>query len=545
MAEDSGGEMLALSAQLRHYKRRDIQEEIALHAQNREVAFRYGGRGFGSRPDIIAYPNDVLEAVKHGASSFHCSEERWSDPLALVPGMRPQEFEELRIGWDLVLDIDCPHWEHAKIVTDLLIKALQKKGISSISCKFSGNKGFHIGVPFETFPAEVHSKPTESWFPDGVHRIARYLAYLIDSKEMGHPLSRAMLRLGEESLAEQLGVPQDALHAMVCEKCGEPKEARRVAADEYFCRNTPCQAYNTSAPANERHSLKAVCPVCGKLREKIALSAGESERCRHCGATSFEERFNSSLVLNLDTQLISARHLYRMPFSMHEKSGLVSVPIDPDRVLEFEKEEAAAERVEIFERFRFLDRETAKQGEASGLLIDSWDHWDRIGGIAGKLLKEGKEAAESREVEIPAEAVPESAFPPCVQIGLKGLRDGRKRFLFALVNFLHSLGWGYGQIEARLKEWNALNPEPLGDTLIVGQVRYHRQQKKRVLPPNCANKHYYTDIAVCKPDELCRRIKNPVSYAKRKARYGEASSRRRRTSSGTPRIRAGKDTLQD
>lgn len=544
MGEDARKEMLALSAQLRHYKRRDIQEEIALQAQDREVAFRYGSRGFGSRPDIIAYPTDILEAVKRGASSFHCSEERWSDPLALVPGMRPQEFEELRIGWDLVLDIDCPHWEHAKIVTDLLVKALQKKGISSISCKFSGNKGFHIGVPFETFPETVHNKPTETQFPEGVHRIARYLAYLIDSKEMGHPLSRAMLKLGEETLAEQLGVSQDALHAMVCEKCGEPKETRQAAADEYICRNNLCQAYNTSAPANERHRLKVVCPECGKLREKTVITAEESERCRHCGGTSFEERFNSSLVLNLDTQLISARHLYRMPFSMHEKSGLVSVPIDPDKVLAFEKEEAAAERVEIVEKFRFLDRNTAKQGEASRLLIDAWDHWDRIGGIAGKLLKESGEATENKEVEIPVEAVPESAFPPCVQLGFKGLRDGRKRFLFALVNFLHSLGWGYDQIEARLKEWNALNPEPLGDTLIVGQVRYHKQQKKRVLPPNCANKHYYTDIAICKPDELCRRIKNPVSYAKRKARY-EANSQKRSRSSGTRQSRAKQDTSQD
>ena len=30
---------------------------------------------------------------------------------------------------------------------------------------------------------------------------------------------------------------------------------------------------------------------------------------------------------------------------------------------------------------------------------------------------------------------------------------------------------------------------------------------------------YYVDIGVCKPDNLCAKIKNPVSYSQRKAMY--------------------------
>ena len=30
---------------------------------------------------------------------------------------------------------------------------------------------------------------------------------------------------------------------------------------------------------------------------------------------------------------------------------------------------------------------------------------------------------------------------------------------------------------------------------------------------------YYKDFGVCKPDNLCSRIKNPVNYAKRKTFY--------------------------
>lgn len=539
MAEDSGKEMLRLSTQLKHYKRRDIQDEMAEHARDREVAFRFGAGGFGSRPDMLVYPADVLAAAKRGASSFHASEERWSDPLALSPGMRPKELEDLRIGWDLVLDVDCPHWEHARIVTDLLIRALELKGVKSISCKFSGNKGFHIGVPFETFPAEVHGRPIEAAFPEGVHRIARYLAYLIDSKEMGFALSKEMLCLGEDALAQQLSLPKEKLFASLCETCGQPKPEASLQQKEFVCRNTLCKAFGRTAPPNEAHKVKALCPDCSKLRDEVILpQQKKSGTCRHCGSSSFRERFNSALVLNLDTQLISARHLYRMPWSLHEKSGLASLPITPKRARTFERQEASPERVRVEPGLRFLDRERCAEGESTALLIAAWDHWDAVGGTAGKMLASSQEGAPAeREVEIPEEAIPESAFPPCVLLALKGLKDGRKRFLFCLVNFLHSLGWSYEQIEGKLKEWNALNPEPLSETLIVGQVRYHKQQAKRALPPNCANQHYYAEISICKPDELCQRIRNPVSYAKRKARFSEAAAQAK-----APKGRKGKKT---
>src|SRR3989338_10281382 len=94
------------------------------------------------------------------------------------------------------------------------------------------------------------------------------------------------------------------------------------------------------------------------------------------------------------------------------------------------------------------------------------------------------------------EAVPEQFFPPCINLILKGVTDGRKRSMFILVNFLSSLGWGYEQIEQKLEEWNKKNPEPLREVLIKGQTRYHKQQKKKVLPPNCANSMYYKDFRV-------------------------------------------------
>ncbi len=66
-------------------------------------------------------------------------------------------------------------------------------------------------------------------------------------------------------------------------------------------------------------------------------------------------------------------------------------------------------------------------------------------------------------------------------------------------------------------EWNEKNTEPLRENLLVGQVRYHKQMRKNVPPPNCSNEMYMKSLGVCKPDSLCPRIKNPAQYSTRKA----------------------------
>ena len=129
------------------YSKPDIQEEIVKAAKDREIAVKFGDKGFGKRPDIIQYKSDVLELAKQGATSFHASEEIWQNPLRISTNMRKKDLEDLRTGWDLVLDVDCPVWSLAKITTWLIIKALKDHKIESISIKFSGNKGFHLGIP--------------------------------------------------------------------------------------------------------------------------------------------------------------------------------------------------------------------------------------------------------------------------------------------------------------------------------------------------------------------------------------------------------------
>lgn len=431
--------MLPLNVTLSYYKRRDIQEEIIKAAKNREVAVKYEDN-FGNRPDVLNNPNDILELAKQKATSFHCSEELWSNALQLSPDLKRHEIEKLRIGWDLVLDIDCSFYAYSRIAADLVIKALKFNDVKAVSCKFSGNKGFHIGVPFEAFPERIGNQETKNLFPDAARRVAFYIKELIKK-----PLGEKIMRYENNDFSK------------IIERTKENPEKIKY-----------------------------------KLKDKYGTEISY---------------LNAEPFLNIDTILISSRHLFRMPYSLHEKSGLVSVPLNPDEVLNFKKENADCKDIKI-SKFRFLDREKVVNGEARKLLMQAFD-------FSAKMQEEIN--AETRTDYEIKDAVPEQFFPPCIKLISLGLADGRKRALFILINFLSSLGWGYDDIEKYLKEWNKKNTEPLRENYLVGQLRYHKSQKKKILPPNCNNMMYYVNIGVCKPDNLCSKIKNPVSYSIRKS----------------------------
>ena len=61
---------------------------------------------------------------------------------------------------------------------------------------------------------------------------------------------------------------------------------------------------------------------------------------------------------------------------------------------------------------------------------------------------------------------------------------------------------------------DALSLEALRDGYVKSQVSWFKRQNKKVLPPNCSNQMYYVNIGVCRPDNLCSKIKNPVLSTK-------------------------------
>lgn len=412
-----------LSTLLKHYKRDDVCRAIINAAEDKEVAIKYGDKGFGKRPDVLKYPKDVLEFAKKGATSFHCSEELWVNPLQLGPNLSKKDMDSLRKGWDLVLDIDCPVLEYSQVAGDLLVQALKYHGIKTISIKFSGNHGFHIAVPFEAFPKRVHGTPTRILFPEGPRKIAAYLGEMI-----------------------------------------RPHLAKKLL---------------------ELDSIEQVCRKLGKEFKDVVKNGS----------------FDPFQVLQIDTVLIASRHLYRMPYSFNEKSGLVSIPIKPEDILGFSKEDAKPEKVRVDMLFSGIK---PVPDEAKKLIIQAFDF---------KIEEEEIKIKEAKEFSSPESAVPDKYFPPCINNILKGLQDGKKRSLFVLVNFLTSCGWEYDKIGDLLEAWNQRNPEQLREVILKGHLRHHKSAKKKVLPPNCDNKSYYIDMHICTPDAFCRKIKNPVNYA--------------------------------
>lgn len=120
-----------------YYARKDIQKALFEFSKNREIAPSYMMESFGKRPDSFQYLGDIFELVKNRATSFHCSEELWEDPLKLSTEMNEKKLDELRIGWDFLLDIDSKYLDYSKILAEIIIKVLRFYGVKNVGIKFS------------------------------------------------------------------------------------------------------------------------------------------------------------------------------------------------------------------------------------------------------------------------------------------------------------------------------------------------------------------------------------------------------------------------
>ncbi len=427
--------VLTKSTLLKYYKRKDIQDAIIEHGRDKEIGVRYGD-SFGKRPDTLTYPREIIELALKGVTSLHASEERWSNPLALDSSLTKKDLDGLRIGWDLLLDIDCKIFEYSRICAYLVVEFLKYCEVKDISIKFSGNKGFHIGVPFEAFPAKVGEIPTRLLFPEAAKKIALYV---------------------RDHIAGEL-----ARRIMILE-------------DNNF----------------------------NKVKEKVNLPAEEIIRYTQNQMGDKVAHLNVDKFLEIDTVLLSSRHLYRMPYSLHEKSGLASLPIDPEKILLFERKMGDPDLIRP--QFVFMNRNVSGE-TARRLLVQALDYEVKLVEPREKI----KEQKNYDELVINS-PIKEDFFPPCMKVMLQGVGDGKKRAVFCMSGFLGKIGWNKEQIEEYLRTWNnEKNQPPLREVYLKGQLMHFNPGDK--LPPNCNNDAYYKGIGVCKPDGLCGKIKNPVNY---------------------------------
>ncbi len=234
----------------KYYARKEIAKAILMHAKNREIVPKYY-ENFGKRPDTIEYIKDIESLAQKNVTSFHCSVELWKNPLELSKELNENQLNELRIGWDLLIDIDCNFIDYSKETAKLIINALEWHGVKNYGIKFSGNKGLHIVLSHEAFPKKLIYQGKEieitNFFPEGTRIIVSYIAEFIE-----HELREVIL------------------------------------------------------------SMNTV--------EEISKATNKSLK-----DLFIDNKFNPYSIISLDSMLMSSRHLYRMPYSLHEKTGLVKM----------------------------------------------------------------------------------------------------------------------------------------------------------------------------------------------------------------------------
>ncbi|MBI5391480.1 hypothetical protein HZB00_00600 [Candidatus Woesearchaeota archaeon] len=421
---------------LEYYQRKDVQAQLLKIAKERECQAWFKDIR-GKRPDAVHYMGDVHDLVKQGMSSFHISEERWNDPLLLKPGMLRKDLDRVRLGWDCIIDLDSKHLPYSFVTAKFLLEALRFHDVKHVSLKFSGNHGFHIGIPFEAFPVAVNGIALKDYFPDGMRIIAEYL-----------------------------------------------KELMREHISKEFL---------------DTQQLSTIAKNLGKTKEELFS----------------EKKFDPYAVVGIDSVFISSRHLFRAPYSINEKSGLVSIPLkDLDS---FHLDDAKIENVKV--NLPFLDREDVVPGEATQLLVQAFDWAQRH-----------MQKKEERKTHLPTFSLPQNAisaehFPSCVQKLLSGVQtDGRKRAVFILINFLRNVGWSFDAVEQHLQEWNKKNYEALPEGYIRSQISWFKRQSKIPLPPNCEHPSYYKAMGIyC--GEQCLKCKNPVRFALQQVRNEQYSKK--------------------
>ncbi len=216
------------------------------------------------------------------------------------------------------------------------------------------------------------------------------------------------------------------------------------------------------------------------------------------------------------------RHMFRAPFSLNEKTWLVSLPIED--LATFSRDDATMAKAQK-SNWRFSHGE---EGEASSLLTEAMD-W------AAAMKKD--EPAKKTIIRWESK-ISEEHFPPCMKILLSGMDDGKKRSIFTLQNFLRLMNWSQGEIEEKVLEWNTKNRPPLPASVVIGQLRYH-ERRESIPPANCNVSMYYGDVGLCKPDSTCKSgtanitIRNPINYPFRRMKSIKKSPTKRGFSCGS------------
>ncbi len=502
-----------------YYSNPKVQQALLEFAKDREVVPRYF-EGFGKRPDTLQYNSDIMGLVNKGATSFHASEEIWNDPLAINSDMTHKEMSENRKAWDLLIDIDSPFLDYSKIAATLLVEELESFGVNSYGVKFSGSKGLHIIVPSNAFPSEFKGMKTKDMFPEWPRAIVEFLMQKIKPK---FSLKLKELGINFEAVKERMNLSKEDLLTITCPKPGCNGTANKknsvsfkcnvcsvnlerpdykITAKKLRCTNDTCRGFFEVISSKEYFK----CEKCGfstlnksevESRNKVTISS-KSEYARE-----FAEDLKTEEIAPLDLVLVAPRHLFRMPYSLHEKTSLSSVVLEKEEISSFTPANANPLKINIKPFYK-----KAKDNEAEYLLETSINWKEQ-----NKPKEEKKRISEEYVADYTG--VTEEMYPQSIKKLLKGLQEGRKRGLFVLLTFLRCLNYPDDYVSQKINDWNKLNDPPLKEGYVKSQLDWHFKQRKKILPPNYSNDSFYKDLKLI---DKAPEAKNPLVEVSRKLR---------------------------
>ena len=502
-------------AALSHYARKDIQNAMFEFCKNRETIANFNNKFFAKRPDCFDYPSDVSNASKQGATSFHCSEEIWQNPLDINTDMTSEQYNEIKIGWDFLIDIDSKYLDYSKIAAEEIIKVLNGHGIKNIGIKFSGSKGFHLIIPFKSFPSEMNNEITKDNFPLWPRLIAGYVF-----SQIRNPMNQRILALTGRQTLEETGELKSEYQ---CPRCKNPAVKKMVGT--YHCQDIRCKSVVEHMKSNRK---EIVCSSCNGKMSRVSereiiycneckLNTASIEIKREADELIKKEEFKIEDIIKstedaVDLVLVSSRHLFRAPYSLHEKTALASIVVTKNELKDFKP--ADADPLKIRQVRNFMPN--AEYGEARELLAEALE-WGK-----DMVPKEKPKKYTGDTIDLKGLEITEDMFPPVIKKILEGIKaDGRKRALSLVLSFWVSLDFPKDYIEEKVTEWNKKNYHPLKYGYIKSQIAWY--QKNPRLPPNY-DKPVYKEFGIKGPPEPG--MKNPINYTIKKAMQAKSKKER-------------------
>jgi len=219
-------------------------------------------------------------------------------------------------------------------------------------------------------------------------------------------------------------------------------------------------------------------------------------------------------VIKVDKQVVSPRHMIRVPYSLNEKTGFVSVILPIEALKDFNPYNYATHyKAKVWIPELQKSREFTVLFELAIVNQLFIEREDKI-----ELLSLLSNTSRRRSIKIENE---EELYPPCIKNLLKGVEPGmRNNAMFTLIHFFkNAFGKSPEEIYNIITEWNERNKEPLKEREIEYAIQYHSTRTYTTF--SCQKMREVFGTLICQPDEICKCIKNPVSYPRVKSKLAK------------------------